>query len=454
MKRTLTGLAVGLLLLGSTARAAESEEARLTELQQQIESLTKEVKQLKQELVAKDYQQYHREELQAMMKDILDDAKAQPALPSWMENLTFSGDLRLRFDVLDEQSRSNASASSPKQRNRFRFRLRFGFTKTWWDKQLEVGFRLTSGTAVDANGANAREWNEDFGDGFSKKPIWIDLAYAKYQPKCIEGLVIAAGKVPNLISSKTEMTWEPTITPEGIFTQYKAPFFGNFIPYAEFGYWIVDENTQESVVNSNNADDDTLRDVTVYTYGMGFDWLVMDNLNWFLGGTYYQVENYNGVNTGGLDGTWNDPDMGLLELTTRFRWDMLSLPWEAWFSWTHNCREDYAGTDRDQRNTKDGYHVGIKAGENKKKGDWSASYRYMYIPAYSVVGEFTDAVFGGPNRHGHVLGGAYNIDDFLTLSTYLYLTEPISSSFVDSGGTLLDDQDLRVRLQAQLVWKF
>ncbi|KKL12459.1 hypothetical protein LCGC14_2535550, partial [marine sediment metagenome] len=166
----------------------------------------------------------HKEEMAKMMKDILDDAKMQPAMPAWMKNLTFYGDFRLRYQHDHTNGRNGPwgmaapGRGQTKDRNRIRMRLRFGFTKTWWDKQLEVGFRLVTGNAttmeleddqggnilgpnqqawVNPDGATPTSSNQTMSGTFSKKPIWVDLMYAKYKPKWAKGLTFTGGKMKN-----------------------------------------------------------------------------------------------------------------------------------------------------------------------------------------------------------------------------------------------------------------
>ncbi|MBS3821122.1 MAG: putative porin, partial [Phycisphaerae bacterium] len=127
---------IAVAALASPAVAGDTDTvARMANLQQRIEQLEK-------QLAGRDMERMHRDEMKQMMKEILDDAQMQPALPSWMENLEFYGDLRLRYEsrirsFSDYNGRPGAAADwrdSHKNRNRVRGRLRFGFKKTWWDK--------------------------------------------------------------------------------------------------------------------------------------------------------------------------------------------------------------------------------------------------------------------------------------------------------------------------------
>jgi hypothetical protein len=58
-----------------------------------------------------------------------------------------------------------------------------------------------------------------------------------------------------------------------------------------------------------------------------------------------------------------------------------------------------------------------------------------------------DSDFGGPNRKGHIIGGKYNLDDFLTLGGKVFITDPIHAAWPDQ-------QDHTVTVQVDMVWKF
>ena len=428
----------------------------------------------------------HKEEMSRMMKEILQDAQMQPAIPAWMKNLTFYGDFRLQYEHDHVNGRTgpwgsaNPAVRQPKDRNRIWMRLRFGITKTWWDEQMEVGFRLVTGSATSealreqGPGGNVRFWVNPDGTNpqvpeqsmtgtFSKKPVWIDLMYAKYKPKWAKGLTITGGKMLNPFKTQTMMTWDTDINPEGLTVHYQAPFFGDFKPYTAFGFWMIEENALSPDLG------DTIRDVTLWTYELGLDWQINQDMAYFFGVTYYQFDHIDAttyyIPTAGVDGQWRNmsgfaaADYSLVEMTTRFEWKMLNLPWEAWFSWVRNCADDYSqkkwpGSDRHFQNDPNAYGVGIVVGENGKKGDWSASYTYLYEEYGSVIAGLTDADFGGPNRKGHVLGGAYNIDDFLTIGFTLYISDPIHTN--DNAGILGGNHntDQTTELLLDLTWEF
>ncbi|MCY2924708.1 MAG: putative porin, partial [Planctomycetota bacterium] len=161
--------------------------------------------------------------------------ESKPAQPAWMENLKLAGDFRLRYELNNYNWGAKANTENI-DRNRFRFRLRFGLVKTWLDDQLEVGFRLASGESNDANSTN-----QTFTQDFSKKQVWIDLAYAKYSPKEIQGLTIIGGKMVKPWA-QNDIFWDTDVNPEGFWAEYKAPKMGCLEPFVGAGYFVVNES--------------------------------------------------------------------------------------------------------------------------------------------------------------------------------------------------------------------
>ncbi len=467
------------MLLPASTSAADS----VSDLQAQIERLNQRLEKME----AQKSQHVEKEELTKMMKEILDDAKAAPALPEWMKNLKFSGDFRLRGEHQNFDGRRGqigTNRGEPKDRNRLRTRLRFGFTKSWWDNQMEVGFRLASGSNADPTSTN-----ETMDNDFSKKPVWIDLMYAKYKPTWAKGLEIAGGKVQNPIKTRTFITWDSDINPEGIYVDYVAPFFGDFKPYGQVGFWMVNED-------GTRVAGGTTRDTEMLSASTGFDWQIMDSLKWFFGATYYKWYNADASTGGwlgryGTDGQWQlgnggtarnagipAADFGIVELTTKVGWVLDFMPkplqkWSAWFTFDHNCEDDYStttnppnaaliGADRHFQDKSNAYGAGIIVGENKKKNDFSVGYSYFYIEANSVVPGFSDSDIRagglGGNNQGHMLQATYNIDDFLTIGGTMILTQPIhTNDNIANGSNVVaypHNQDMTSVFMVDLIWKF
>ena len=138
-----------------------------------------------------------------------------------------------------------------------------------------------------------------------------------------------------------------------------------------------------------------------------------------------------------------DQQEKIINITNILGFKAFGLPMKTYFDFIHNCGDEdrsmgYSGQDN-------GFAFGLKVGKNKKKGDWSAGYKYAYIEANATPGAFNDSDFGHANRKGHTLGAKYNLTDSLTIGGKLLYTEPITGSSENQRDTTV---------QLDLVWKF
>lgn len=92
---------------------------------------------------------------------LLVSTAATAADESWVDRIQFKGDIRLRYEGIDEQFEAD--------RNRMRFRTRFGL---WADVRDDVKVVVQFATG----GNNPVSTNQTFDDGFSSKDIALDLA--------------------------------------------------------------------------------------------------------------------------------------------------------------------------------------------------------------------------------------------------------------------------------------
>ena len=380
-----------------------------------------------------------REEIMKVVREMHMDAGEQGALPGWMEGLTFFGDFRLRYQH-DKWTNAADNTANRKNRGRARFRLRFGFTKDWLEKQLTVYVRLASGepdqceddygNSFATGYGNATSTNQTFTNAFSKKPIWIDWAYATYKPAWLKGLVVGAGKMANPLV-RTDLTWDSDVTPEGAYASYSIAF-GPITPFGTVAYLVVDE------AHAVNDYDDTY----VWVYQTGFDWKIIEDVAWKFAATVYDFDNagQGGLETTGDTGSGsNTGELGRLtaiNLTNKVKFKVVGLPVSVFFDWVWNCDNDAQSTEYEEQQC--AYAAGFKVGQNKKKGDWSGSYEFKYIQPNAWSGALNDADFGGTDRKGHVLRGKYNITDFLTVRASLFYTEPVTN-----GNPTTDPEDSR-----------
>ncbi len=349
-------------------------------------------------------------------KSVGAEAAVTPSgLPVWLDDVTFYGDLRLRYHF-------SCISEGVGQENKGRFRLRVGAKKTWLDKRLEAGFRLASGSS-----SSPTSTNQTFDDNFDEKQVWIDLAYAKYKPESIDGLTIIGGKMKNPFFH-TNMIWDSDLNPEGVWAVYECGNLGSIVPFAGFGFFITSENSPGS------------GDATLHAYQLGATWKI-EGIKWTSAVSYYDYGNYaaNFASAGGntvSGGVLSAGEFNVFNLTNKVGFKAFDLPMNVYFDYARNCDSEVPGT-------KNAYAFGCKVGKNKKQGDWSAAYKLAYIEANATPGGFNDSDFGGANRKGHQWSGKYNLLDAVTTGLKVFYTQPVSGG----GGA-------QFLLLADLIWKF
>ena len=410
-----------LVLVGSgLAGAATTEElaAAVDRLEQQVASQQKEIGQLRAELKGENLRKTLNAELEHLLKT-KGPVAAEPALPAWLDNLKFYGDMRLRYHY------ETFSSSRAKDRSKGRFRLRVGAKKTWWEKQMEVDFRIASGSSDDPSSTN-----QTFDGNMSEKNVWIDLAYAKYKPDWLKGLEAVGGKMKNPFVH-TNMIWDSDVNPEGVWAVGKCPSGGSVQPFVGAGWFLLEESS-----SGHNG--------TLHAYQGGVTVKLAEDVKFVSALSYYDFKHYEETyaRTGGntsAGGLLTAEEFDVINLTNKVSWKAFDLPMSVYVDLAQNCDDE---VDDD---TNDAYAVGAKVGKNKTKGDISGKYKYAHIEANASPGAFNDSDFGHSNSKGHQVGVAYNLADFLTIGANLFYTQAIRG---DATG------DPRFLGLFDLIWKF
>jgi hypothetical protein len=139
---------------------------------------------------------------------------------SKLGSITFSGDLRLRYETQFGLLNSLANADNPaivgnelSSRSRARVRARLALNGQI-GKRFDWGLRLATGTTPDIISTN-----QTLTDFFGRKTFAVDQAYISYKPSSVPGLRLQAGKfaTPWLF---TEMTIDNDLSPEGLNETY------------------------------------------------------------------------------------------------------------------------------------------------------------------------------------------------------------------------------------------
>lgn len=163
--------------------------------------------------------------------------KTSEAIAKQLGSITFSGDLRLRYESFYNQLNALPNAANPSiagnelsARNRFRIRARLQI-RGQAGREFEWGLRFGTSSFADTISSN-----QTLTDFYNRKPFGLDNAYIAYSPRRVTGLRLQAGKfdVPWL---RTEMTIDNDLNPEGFNETYSRSFKESKLKNLSFVAW-------------------------------------------------------------------------------------------------------------------------------------------------------------------------------------------------------------------------
>jgi len=345
---------------------------------------------------------------------------AQETKTSWADSIKLKGDVRVRYEDIDEEGKTQ------RQRDRYRARLAADAKA---NDQVKVQIGLVTGDVDPVSG------NQSMDEGFSKKKFQLD--YAQIYWAVAEKVTVIGGKMKNPLHTSTDLIWDGDLTPEGF--AVKAATGGDFNMMANAGYFWVNEI-------SGSKDD-----IKLLCAELVASFKVTDSAKALIGFGYYGYDNIKGAGLG--DVNFEDKAFGnstvenadgdkvfasdyaltsvFGELSTK-----IVLPVSIKAHYVSNG-------DADDNDT--GYQVGFKVGEVKDVGSAEFGYSYVELEKDAVFGGFTDSDRwgGGTDGKGHKIGATYQIAKNLKCgATY----------FINDKG--LDKSKDYKRLQLDLVAKF
>lgn len=393
----------------------------------------------------------------------------------WMKGLKLGGDLRLRMENF-----ANPNASGRTNRNRFRMRLRYGAEKSFGD-DWKVAFRLATGardtqiSAAEVQGTSAvnlalnddpTSTNQTFTDKFNLKDIFVENAYATYNPSFLKArgplrrVELQGGKVPLPWNGySTSIVWDGDVTPEGMYEKAEFGLYEGTGTVQDvqltgmLGQWILNETGSlegdqemfsytsaiDTKINVGLESPANLRSAfNFYDYVDLQDNILIGSTNLARGndvsGNKLLVEDWN------IAQFYN-------ELKFKKSWIMekdLAFFTDWAFNTNGTKNPQIAVTHIDERNA---YSLGGKLGGAKAKGDWEFGYQYFRIERNSVPGIFTESDLGNghANHRGSKISGGYALTDNLVLNFGAWFVEDLSNE-TGTGRTN--------RFQTDLVWKF
>jgi len=389
---------------------------------------------------------------------------------SWVNSLTFYGDLRLRYEWRSGNGNAgNTSGTgiwngpdSNADLDRFRYRLRAGITGELQDNfsyglQLETGTKGNSGNAtMGGQGFSGSPWSK-----LSNDAIGLGLLWAQYKPT--DWLTLIGGKM-NTPFMNYQMGWKDDIHPEGFAQklQFKTEKVDYFLTLGEFTYNnSVNQNIFAGAAAGGN-------DTWLLGVQGGGKIKFTKDLSFTIAPTFYVYSNPDQANgifaptfTGGnITGANN---LNVFDLPAEFAFPIpgLNLPGKVFGEFAINtvANERAAHTAYAAYGAQDtAYQVGASIGNNKKKHDWLVKAYWQHVELNSLDPNLVNSDFFDQrmNIEGVVSSGTYLFTDFLSATLSYAHAKNINSNLptLTGNGDLKGNLKEYNLLQADLVWKF
>ena len=321
-----------------------------------------------------------------------DAEQVEASSRSWIDSVDWQGDLRLRYEGIDE--------AGEVERNRFRFRGRFAFTSELSNKvQFSVRLATSDGDPVSTN--------LDFGDGFSSKDIALDRIFINWN--ALIDLDVVFGKIarPWFRAGGNSLHWDNDLNPEGIFARWSpGPY------YLSLGAFAVDERSDSA-------------DSYLHSVQAGMDKRFSERSRLIMSAAFF---NY--TNTIGNPPFYKDQpkgnsvdvagnliyDYNILEISSEYSTVVYNWPVSFFGVWAQNTAVDIQDT---------AFAVGLTVGNVDAPGKMQFSYAWYDTEADAVIGTFTDSDFGGGNTdsRGHFIRARYGLSKNIALNGTFIISE-------------------------------
>jgi len=345
-------------------------------------------------------------------------AALAPAAPkSWTDYVTVKGDMRLRMETINDDSKKNSSGEHY-TRDRLRIRARLGAEAKLDD--LKTGIRISTGGADPVSG------NTTLGDGGQKKEIRLDLAYLDYSFLGDSPYELRAigGKMNNplITYGNDDLVWDSDLTPEGIAAKTR---FGNdwltFLGNAE-GLYIKDRDSQPNATGwiGQGALQCVFMPEIALTVGgsysayqnmKGYDVIDWENKN----NSYGNSTMKGSVSGGTTNKAWAcefTPIMGFGNLDL-FVW---KVPVTIYGQAITNPKAD---------DNKNGFMGGLSLFKAKNPRTFEFGYSYTKLEKDATLGMWTDSDRwgGGTDGKGSRFYGKYQITKYLQFAVTFFLDQ-------------------------------
>lgn len=365
-------------------------------------------------------QQIHLETQQEMKEEtkkvVMQEKKN--ILPEWVQKIKLKGDFRLRYQYDHKQGVAD--------KDRARIRLRLGLESNINEKmKLAVGLATGQNTDDVSNKDASRSPNWTLGDGWAKKKINLDYAYAQYAPW--SWIEMSGGKFNNPLWCPWDEIWDTDINPEGASFKIEKSINSDLGFFMNSGVFFIQESSSEG--NSGGP--------MLYTAQAGLNYKGSDKIGLKGAIGYTDASNVKGKTLDGTVGTnskdgnshliydygWLTP---ALEVTIQEPFKALGLD-VAQFQL---IGEGIYNTLISDNNT--GFAVGFKMGDSKIAtfGNWSMKYLFVGLEKDAVLDILPDSDrYGGKTGiRSHEVEFQYGLGKNTFLGVDIYRSWAISTT--------------------------
>ena len=334
-------------------------------------------------------------------------ATPPPVQKTWVDWITFKGDLRYRNESINDDSKLDANKDTY-TRQRDRIRARLGADAKCNDN-LKAAIGLTTDEGTGAG--DPISGNQTLTGGGSKKSFWLDYAYLDYSflgdnPNEVHGI---GGKMKNpFITFPDDLVWDPDLTPEGL--AVKGQLGGGFATvFANAGYIWLQEVSDKS-------------DAKLYAGQAAVKLQFIPEVALTVGGSYYGFQHLKGfdlVDYQSPAGSYGNSTMNgsVSGSTTNKAWATEFTP-VVYFAqldlWVVGIplsvyAQELSNGDADKLDK--GHMYGVALGKAKNPKTWEVGYSYAEVEKDATLGSFADSDRwgGGADGKGHKLYGKYQI---------------------------------------------
>lgn len=421
----LSSLPVGAFAApASNAQDVAQIREQLQGLMQRVDRLEQENTQLKSENAGLKAQgeelkaqgDYLRSEAKGLRKDTAnlqaDTAKVKGV--DWASKVSLKGDLRYRYEMIEDDLSNSSSNDNVRYRDRIRARL--GLDAKVLDN-LKIGLQLATG------GDDPRSSNQTLGTFNARKAIGLDLAYFDWKYADWGNLV--GGKMKNpVVRPGQSLFYDGDVNPEGLALGFnQGMFFGS-----AYYFWLDERSTAADAmqygaqvgtrlpIGGNNLMLAVHYSQLAKAQGYRPFWNCAASTAAIGSNRTIGCANGNTVVGADQNSATLAYDFKILELAAEWNMTVGSLPLQVWGNWAKN-------QDPDDLNT--AWGAGLLLGKASDRRSWEVGAAYQKIEKDALFAQLVDSDFadGKTDGKGWVLRAGYAPQKNWTLNATYFINQ-------------------------------